>query len=40
VSFEQGLEMTVDWYLENENWVKGVMSGAYKSYYREQYLNR
>jgi dTDP-glucose 4,6-dehydratase len=40
VNFEQGLEMTVDWYLENENWVKGVMSGAYKSYYREQYLDR
>jgi dTDP-glucose 4,6-dehydratase len=40
VNFEQGLEMTVDWYLENENWVKGVMSGAYKSYYRGQYLNR
>ncbi len=40
VSFEEGLERTVDWYLENEEWMKAVISGGYKSYYREQYENR
>jgi dTDP-glucose 4,6-dehydratase len=40
VNFEQGLARTVDWYLENQEWVSGVISGAYKSYYRDQYLDR
>ncbi len=37
VNFEQGLEKTVDWYLENEAWLKNVTSGAYKNYYKTQY---
>lgn len=38
VTFEQGLSLTVDWYLENENWLQNVTSGAYQEYYQQQYL--
>lgn len=38
VTFEQGLERTIDWYLSNEAWLAKVTSGAYKDYYKEQYL--
>ena len=37
VTFEEGLEKTVDWYLENETWLQHVTSGAYASYYEKQY---
>lgn len=37
VTFEQGLEKTVNWYLENQPWLNNVTSGAYKEYYNEQY---
>lgn len=37
VTFEEGLEMTVDWYLENDEWLQNVTSGAYQRYYNEQY---
>ncbi len=37
VSFEDGLEKTVDWYLANGEWLKQVTSGAYQEYYRQQY---
>lgn len=37
VTFEQGLELTVDWYLENEEWLDNVTSGAYLKYYESQY---
>lgn len=37
VTFEQGLTQTVDWYLNNEVWLQHVTSGAYQSYYQEQY---
>jgi dTDP-glucose 4,6-dehydratase len=40
VSFETGLEKTVDWYLANEDWVKHVTSGDYQQYYEEQYVKR
>ena len=33
VSFEQGLEKTVDWYLNNNQWLENVTSGAYLKYY-------
>jgi len=32
-TFEQGLETTVDWYLENKEWLKNVTSGDYQKYY-------
>lgn len=38
VTFEQGLEITIDWYLQNENWLHNVTSGAYAAYYKKQYL--
>ncbi len=40
ITFELGLEKTVDWYLENEDWLENVTSGNYKQYYQGQYANR
>jgi dTDP-glucose 4,6-dehydratase len=40
ITFEEGLENTVDWYLENQEWVEMVTSGEYKSYYSKMYSNR
>ncbi|MCI0522479.1 MAG: dTDP-glucose 4,6-dehydratase, partial [Bacteroidales bacterium] len=40
VTFEQGLRMTVDWYLSNELWLETIISGAYSKYYQEMYGNR
>ena len=40
LQFEEGLEKTVVWYLENEDWVKHVTSGDYQHYYEEQYTKR
>lgn len=37
VTFEQGLEKTVVWYLENEEWLNNVTSGNYMEYYNKQY---
>lgn len=37
VTFEQGLERTIDWYLNNETWLKNVTSGDYQKYYEKQY---
>lgn len=37
VTFEEGLEKTINWYLNNEKWLSNVTSGAYKSYYQKQY---
>ncbi len=39
ITFEQGLEHTVDWYLANDAWLKAVTSGAYRAYYASQYGN-
>ena len=40
ITFEEGIEITVDWYLNNEVWLNNVTSGAYQSYYDAQYKNR
>jgi dTDP-glucose 4,6-dehydratase len=40
VTFEEGLAQTIDWYLQNEEWLKHVTSGAYQHYYVEQYADR
>jgi dTDP-glucose 4,6-dehydratase len=40
LTFEEGLEKTVDWYLANEKWLQGVISGEYEKYYQEQYEKR
>lgn len=37
VTFEEGLEKTISWYLDNEEWLQNVTSGAYKDYYKKQY---
>ncbi len=40
VSFEQGIEKTIDWYLENTKWLENVVSGDYQKYYDSMYSNR
>jgi dTDP-glucose 4,6-dehydratase len=37
VTFEEGLEITIDWYLNNANWLNNVTSGEYSKYYQKQY---
>lgn len=37
VTFEEGLSLTIDWYLNNEEWLNNVTSGEYQSYYEKQY---
>lgn len=37
VTFEQGLEITIDWYLNNTEWLNNVTSGEYAKYYEKQY---
>ncbi len=39
VTFETGLEKTVEWYLKNNVWLEHVTSGEYSSYYEKQYNN-
>ncbi|NTV05079.1 MAG: dTDP-glucose 4,6-dehydratase, partial [Chlorobiaceae bacterium] len=40
ISFEKGLELTVDWYLSNQDWLDNVTSGGYQRYYDEMYSGR
>jgi len=40
VTFEEGLEKTVDWYLDNQAWLDEVTSGAYQHYYETMYASR
>ena len=40
ITFEEGLSKTIDWYLENKNWVEKITSGAYQDYYKQQYEKR
>ncbi|NUY80867.1 dTDP-glucose 4,6-dehydratase [Flavobacterium sp. MAH-1] len=37
VTFEQGLALTIDWYLDNQEWLNHVTSGQYANYYDKQY---
>ena len=37
VTFEQGIRMTIDWYLENPEWVEEILNGSYREYYQKQY---
>jgi dTDP-glucose 4,6-dehydratase len=37
LQFEEGIEKTVKWYLNNQEWVKNVTSGDYQNYYKEMY---
>jgi len=40
VTFEEGIEITVKWYLENTEWLENVLSGDYGKYYEQQYSKR
>ncbi len=40
LQFEEGIEKTIDWYLENEKWMKNVIDGTYEKYYNRQYEER
>jgi len=40
VTFEEGLSQTIDWYLENTEWLQNVTSGNYAKYYQSMYANR
>lgn len=40
VTFEEGIEKTVDWYLENDEWLRNVTSGEYMKYYENMYEGR
>ena len=40
ITFEEGLERTVDWYLANTEWLDHVTSGTYQQYYAEHYAGR
>jgi len=40
LQFEEGLEKTIDWYLENIEWMENVTSGNYQEYYQKQYTKR
>ncbi len=35
--FEEGISLTIDWYLNNQTWLSNVSSGDYQSYYKKQY---
>ena len=37
VTFEEGLSKTIDWYLNNKEWLNNVTSGEYQNYYKQQY---
>jgi len=40
VSFEEGINKTIDWYFQNEDWLRNVVSGDYQKYYESMYGNR
>jgi len=37
VIFEEGLSKTIDWYLDNSEWMQRIVSGEYENYYKKQY---
>jgi dTDP-glucose 4,6-dehydratase len=40
LQFEEGLEKTIVWYLDNPQWIEHITSGSYQQYYHEQYQER
>ncbi len=40
VTFEEGINKTIDWYLQNQEWLRNVTSGEYKKYYDSMYSGR
>ena len=39
-TFETGIKETIEWYLDNQDWMDQVKSGEYQQYYEKMYLNR
>ncbi|MBL4593088.1 MAG: dTDP-glucose 4,6-dehydratase [Flavobacteriales bacterium] len=40
LQFEEGIRNTIDWYLDNEEWLNNITSGDYQNYYKKQYAER
>ncbi len=40
ITFDEGLQETIEWYQQNESWLEHVCSGAYRDYYRQMYEDR
>ncbi|GAF03435.1 dTDP-glucose 4,6-dehydratase [Saccharicrinis fermentans] len=40
LQFEEGIEKTIDWYLDNEEWMRNITDGSYEKYYQKQYEDR
>ena len=40
VTFEQGLSITIDWYINNRNWLQNVINGEYQNYYNKIYTTQ
>lgn len=40
LQFEEGIEKTVRWYLDNQDWMDNIVDGGYENYYEEMYKNR
>lgn len=40
LQFEEGIERTVEWYLNNQEWIDNIISGDYERYYKDMYENR
>lgn len=40
LQFEEGIEKTVRWYLDNQEWMDNITSGEYERYYEDMYKNR
>lgn len=39
-TFDEGIKLTIKWYLDNTDWWKEILSGEYKNYYEKMYSNR
>lgn len=39
-TFDEGIKQTIQWYLDNEDWWKNIISGEYQQYYKKMYDNR
>jgi dTDP-glucose 4,6-dehydratase len=37
ITFEEGLDKTIEWYINNSDWLESIASGKYKEYYKNQY---
>ena len=37
IGWEKGLQMTIDWYLENKDWIENIRNGEYQNYYKKMY---